>query len=134
MKKFGILRYLSAVTLIAFLLSATLPFFASYNISSSNLDTSLFGDKILICTVDGFKWVNLEDLQNDDLPKAHPDYECALCVVASNDSKDYAPSKVSNFAYHINYKSIKYYSVSSYQEQQLYLSSNHSRAPPTIIS
>lgn len=85
-------RFFSLCLFVAFLAHTLTPFFAVYNLSAVTAETkqlaSLFGEKILICTGDGFKWVSLADLQNGkENPKPHPDYKCPLCYVASHGLK-----------------------------------------------
>ncbi len=72
------------------------PFFAFYNPSGNHAFTSspvaasmklasVFGEKILICTGDGFALVNIKDLQAGKVPiKPHKSYFCPLCYVAAN--------------------------------------------------
>lgn len=97
MQKVSKIRYYPLVVLIAFVMNAVLPFFAVYNLSAGNTDTqtkhlsSVFGESILICSGDGFKWVKLADLQSGkENPKPHPDYKCPLCYVARHGLKDAA--------------------------------------------
>lgn len=81
------IRYYLLITIVAFIINAVIPFFATYNLphTSSNTNkelSSIFGSKLLICTSEGFKWVNLEDVQNGNAPKPHPEFKCPLCYVA----------------------------------------------------
>jgi hypothetical protein len=96
-------RFISYLTVLAFLINAFVPFFAIYNIPQASAATqeqtqdkenSFFGDKILICTSAGFKWVSLDDLesfqdleQQDDAPHSSS-FECPLCYVAAHGLKD----------------------------------------------
>lgn len=102
-KKFKF-RYFSLLLLIAFAANALVPFFAVYNLPTDNTEakqlSSVFGEQILICTGDGFKWVNLADLQSGkEQPNPHPDYKCPLCYVASHGLKSPAVASVV-IAYH----------------------------------
>lgn len=88
-----------SVTLIAaFLMHVLLPFFAVSHVTLANASadespalnelSSLFGEKILICTVNGYEWVTWEELQKgEQQPQPHPQYECALCHIAAKDLK-----------------------------------------------
>ena len=69
-----------------------MPFFAVYNLPDNTAQaseiTSIFGDNILICTDDGFRWVSLNDLRKGKEPSKHNSkYKCALCYVANNGTK-----------------------------------------------
>lgn len=79
---------------LAFILNALLPFYASYGLPASHAQAgavqtpSAFGDKILLCTVEGFKWVNLQDLASGkQIPKPHPDYKCPVCYALAHGIK-----------------------------------------------
>ncbi|NBX03312.1 MAG: hypothetical protein EBR02_04500 [Alphaproteobacteria bacterium] len=84
-----------ATQFVAFLLacavifSAFLPFFATYSekVAPSGL-ASIFGEKVLICTSEGFKWAKWEDLQSGKSPvKHHKNYSCPLCYLADGVGK-----------------------------------------------
>lgn len=63
-----------------------LPFFATYSSTTppSGL-AALFGEKVLVCTGDGFVWVKWEDLASGKAPvKPHKSYFCPLCYIANN--------------------------------------------------
>lgn len=88
MRKIQHQQPLIAITLIAFMVNALLPFFALYSVpvqarafsapptssisqprgdeqvspSAAN-PAGLFTDKVLICTAQGFKWVSLSELR-----------------------------------------------------------------------
>lgn len=120
MKKAIKLRYFSFLTLFAFLMNVMLPFFAVYDVqqalasqsaeSSSEEMSSLFGEKVLICTSDGFKWVSWKDLQNGkEQPKPHPQYQCALCYVAAHGIKSTVPAQEIAIVYHQSVQYISYY-------------------------
>lgn len=70
----------------ALLLHLLLPFFAAYQIPAAAQAqmTSPFGDKILLCTAEGFRWVKWEDLQSGkEKPQPHKQYRCPLCYTAA---------------------------------------------------
>jgi len=102
MKTADRIRYLSLLTMTAFLMNVIMPFFAIYNVqqavaaeaslSQSGEMTSLFGEKVLICTPSGFKWVSWDNLLDgkEKVPE-HSQYECALCYVSANSVKTTLP-------------------------------------------
>ncbi|MHC8441790.1 MAG: hypothetical protein ACYYK0_06360 [Candidatus Eutrophobiaceae bacterium] len=110
MKKAKNSRHIAFLAMFAFLMNVMLPFFALYGVpqamaaqSESPLDgmAALFGGKMLICTSDGYVWVDLADFQNGkELPQPHPKYECALCYVSANSLKDSIPIWNAAIAYH----------------------------------
>jgi hypothetical protein len=80
--------FLFRFTLIAFLFSAVVPFFAVYELPQSHSEqeelASLFGDQILICTEKGFEWISLADAQGGKLPhKRDSHLKCAMCFVTA---------------------------------------------------
>lgn len=76
------------VAAVALLLHTLLPFYATYQMpTSSNAKqiSSLFGDKVLLCTAEGFKLVSWKDLlSGTEHPKPHKQYQCPLCYVAAH--------------------------------------------------
>lgn len=84
---------IARITLLAFLLNAVLPFLAVYNVPAHQLYakniSSLFGEKVLICSGDGFKWVTWKDLQEGKGGHEQPShYKCPLCYLAAHGLKD----------------------------------------------
>lgn len=79
-------RLLSIAVLIAFLLNVAMPFFAVYQVPQTpqiGKLASVFGEKILICSGEGFKWVKLADLQSGkETPRPHANIKCPLCFIA----------------------------------------------------
>ena len=72
--------------LISLLIGTMIPFFASYNTNITETQkelAELFGGKIFICTDDGFKWVDISELENED-NKHSEKYECPLCYIQAN--------------------------------------------------
>ncbi len=76
-------RSIALLLAVAVVFSAMLPFFATYSekAPTSGL-ASLFGEKVLICTSEGFKWAKWEDLQAGKAPKSYKNYSCPLCYLA----------------------------------------------------
>jgi len=84
-------RRIGLILALALTFNALLPFFAFYqNVGdppsvASSATASIFGDKILICTGEGFAWVKWTDLFTGKIPfKQHKTYVCALCYIAAN--------------------------------------------------
>lgn len=94
MSKVNHKKYFAFVTLLAFLFNVSFPLIAHHNVSQAvasdqkdmSSDNELLSNdgKILICTIEGFKWVSLEDIQNgDEKPAPHSKHHCALCYVSA---------------------------------------------------
>ena len=123
------------VTLVAFIINATVPFFETYNSSLNTPKTkeisSVFSEKILICTSDGFRWVSLEDWDGNS-SQEHPDYECALCYLSSKDG-DYITSSLYRVKPISLYKSKSHFITSSDRTAyKLFQYISPSRGPPSI--
>ena len=86
------LRHIGLLLFIAFLVNVTLPYAVGYVAPQATSEqvadqelASLLGDKILICTSEGFKWVSWEDVQSGkEQPKPHTQFQCALCYLAAH--------------------------------------------------
>lgn len=135
------IRYISAITLFMFFINVMLPFYAVYDIPKAlaseqldaNQNASLFGEKILICTAEGFKLVSLADLQSGkEQPKKHPQYKCALCYVAAHGTKHMLDVQEVEHIYYGYYQPIAYSLSSVYAVSQLYSRGFNTRAPPFI--
>ena len=90
MRKFFNTRFYTLLTLLAFSINTILPFFAVYNVAANEAShvSSLFGEKILICSGEGFRWVKLADLQSGkEKPKPHSGDQCPLCYAANHGLK-----------------------------------------------
>lgn len=139
MKKMFKMRILSFLTILAFISSAFIPFFAVYDIQSviaaeKSDNSSYAGKKILICTADGFKWVAFDALQNED--NNHPSsnkkhYECPLCYVSAHGLKDFLSVSNSIFVHELITTKSLYgeYNKSPFMSQPS-LAGYLSRAPP----
>ena len=81
-------RFISLFLFFAFVISTLTPFFAVYNLEPENKAivelSKIFGGKILICSSDGFKWVNVVDLENENKHAPNNNYKCPLCYIAAN--------------------------------------------------
>lgn len=73
--------------LLAFAFNLLLPFFASYSLNSAqaaseNELSGLIGDKVLLCTSTGYKWVSLSEFQDEEpAPETGKHYKCPLCYL-----------------------------------------------------
>jgi hypothetical protein len=136
MKKF-LSRYYSLLTAIAFLINVMLPFYAVYNIpqASAKEASSLFGDKILICTADGFKWFSWQDLQSGkEQPKPHSQFKCPVCYVAVHGVKHTLPQSNIELGYDsFSYKVQFQLSLAEVFTPPYFLSGRLGRAPPVVV-
>lgn len=114
-----------------------LPFFAVYDFSqlraseASQVASPFMGTKILICTSEGFKWVELKDLQSHkEEQDPHPEMECVLCYLSLNGIKFTAPDAVIAVIYIPSFKYVTKYAPEVRLRDELYIRSFQSRAPP----
>lgn len=135
--------YVARMTALAFLLNVLLPFFAVYNVSRAEAAepyppsalSAMFGEKLLICTADGFKWVNAADLQNGkETPTPHPEFKCAACYVAAHGIKT-PPAVGVAIPQHLAaiHVFIPHFSPPTAIRSTLFLHGRHSRAPPASM-
>jgi len=68
---------------LALVFNLLLPFFASYGIGLAQAsEQNPFGNKVLLCTSEGYKWVSLENLPGQaPAPDSSKHYECPLCFL-----------------------------------------------------
>ena len=127
-------RHLWRFVLFAFFLNALLPFFAIYNTTglTANSVKSAFGDRILICTGDGFRWIDRKDVSKQVPHKPGTHAECALCYFASHGLKNIALLAGVLLAYALRI-SIAQAIVAALVISRTYrLHLRHSRAPPVF--
>jgi hypothetical protein len=82
------LRFITAV----FLLQVLVPFFAVYGVSASQVQAALaapeiFGEKVLICTRDGFAYVSWQQLAEEEKKPQntkHSSLQCPSCYVQTH--------------------------------------------------
>lgn len=131
--------FLFRLTLIAFLFSAVVPFFAVYELpqTDSQQETlaSLFGDKILICTENGFEWMSLADAQGGKLPhKRDSHLKCAMCFVTAKGGSHHQLSPVVLALDVPLGKALRQHFVSSASVVEgIYQRPSAPRAPPAIV-
>ena len=132
------IRHIALVALFAFLLNVMLPFFAVYdttgNQASAKQMASLFGEKLLICTGDGFKWVKWEDIEKEGKHHKPSGYQCALCYLAAHGTKDFTTPGGIGLAHDLEVATTKY-AIYDYRLAALHTQSPFSsRAPPAAFS
>jgi len=73
--------------LLAFVFNLVLPLFVSSGINlaqASEPDSlaALIGNKVLLCTTEGYKWVSLDTLsEQSPAPESSGHYKCPLCFL-----------------------------------------------------
>lgn len=80
-------RFIPLFAIAALLVYTLLPFAAIYQVpltQNTAKMASLFGDKVLLCTSDGFRLVSWDDIASGKFKqKEHKRYQCPLCQVAA---------------------------------------------------
>lgn len=92
--------FVKQLAVVAFLFQTLLPFYATYQVPQNpgaQEMSSIFGDKVLLCTRDGFKFVNWQEALKGQ-QQEHPQYECALCYVATHGQALESPTQIVNVA------------------------------------
>ena len=131
-------QHIARIALIAFLLNVMMPFFAVYNVehpSPAKEISSLFGEKVLICTGDGFKWVKWADLESGKekhAPSSH--YKCPLCYLAAHGLKDFTAPGTIGLAYNGSATDPGYITYDHWLIVFRLQSPFASRAPPAIFA
>ena len=88
----------SILAIIVFAINAFTPFAAVYSIAEAvsakpptKISETTSSNKVLICTSEGFKWVE-QNVSADQHQNNQPhEYSCAICYIAANGVKDIAP-------------------------------------------
>jgi hypothetical protein len=139
MKSLVALRAIALVTLMAFAMNAMLPFFASVTTTSAqaaeqNELSSLFGEKILICTATGFKWVTWAELQDQKQQPAQSDYyKCPVCFAGACSAPSYLPTDFQIIKHALSTATFAYLLVDGIsRKSEPLLLGRHSRAPPHL--
>lgn len=123
------------LTLIAFLFNALLPFFAVYQAPANGAKLSaVFGEKMLLCTGDGFKLVSWDDLANGkEKSNPHKKFQCALCYVAAHGTGVAAMApEVADQPAEIVQLAAFYSKEDSLPPERLW-QSRHTRSPPSSL-
>jgi hypothetical protein len=124
-------QHLWRFVLLAFVLSSLLPFFAVYSMpSAATVKASLFSDRILICTEDGFRWITRSEAsrQKPHTPNNH--YQCALCFVAAHGLKHLVLAAAILLAVLLQISAARVILVPAKLRATRHTHHRHSRAPP----
>ena len=124
--------------LLAFVFNLLLPFFATYNLNIAQAAivddlSALIGDKVLLCTSTGYKWVSLTELQDQEsAPETGAHYKCPLCYL-NVDKPETIPSDYSTLAAVSPAYRVSNYSDAPVENQKTVwlLFGRSTRAPPT---
>lgn len=129
------------ITLLAFVLHAVMPFFALYDLSPTSVTQaekngfSFFGEKLFICTSDGFRWVDAKDLASGKAhPKPHSDYKCPLCYVAAQAGKTITTVSVLYTTVSTASHTVLFYPAVTYGSSVFLPGAQQPRAPPFPLS
>lgn len=64
--------------------AALMPFFAHYGVGEASA-SNLFGDKILICSSEGYKWIDASELDDEDVANSqNGGQKCPICSAHAN--------------------------------------------------
>ncbi len=69
--------------IIALILGSLLPFLAAFPSAISASSPTSFGDKILICTIDGYQWISKSDWDEGNIPAPSNHVKCPVCVLSA---------------------------------------------------
>ncbi|MFT7144916.1 MAG: hypothetical protein ACI9TY_000580 [Alphaproteobacteria bacterium] len=124
------------IALFAFMTNVALPLFLLLTPLQFNSDdseqqiASVFGDRILVCTTSGLRWVSLNKSQSENDPQTpHTQYKCALCYIEDNDL-EFAFYAQKDFSFSGN---VQYSPIAVNKDVATNLYSTHAfstRAPP----
>jgi len=123
--------------LLAFVFNLLLSFFVPYSLSSAQASAedslaSLIGDKVLLCTLNGYKWVSLSELQaGESEPGTEPHFKCPLCFLQL-DKPETIPSDYSVLAsVSPSYQFSRYSGTATESQKTIWLLfGRSSRGPP----
>lgn len=136
------LRLIATATLMIFFMNTLLPFFAVYPLKvqeSTGGFTSAKapapGGKILICTSQGYKWITLKELEDEEnKPGREKHYECALCFISAHGLNNVLIGSFTPFAPPV------YVNKATYREnrsdnviRKLAALGHFTRAPPLLV-
>ena len=96
---------------------------------------ALFGDKIVICTPTGFKYVSIDELnERQKTGQDNSENHCPLCLINAFDTIQFTLSSENSFEFQYFYSARKFYNTERAQKPEPFLNSARPRAPPTILS
>ncbi|MDG1997444.1 MAG: hypothetical protein P8J14_13175 [Emcibacteraceae bacterium] len=94
---------------------------------------ALFGDKILICTPLGYKYVSLNELDGmSDEQKQNSSSHCSLCLITTGDDKAYIADLNTFIKIELQKASLNYYALKSVLKSNKRFSPSIPRAPPIL--
>lgn len=134
--------FLLTAVLFVFVVTSLMPFYAVLGgggtSSLSANASSLFGEKILICTSAGYQWVSLAYFEKDAVSEPsdqHSGYlECPLCYLVEDDLTEVVDNHIHLVEIYEHWQASNYRFFTSPQYiQRLLFSGRHTRAPPHFI-
>ncbi len=137
------------VMLIALLMNLVLPVFTVYELSrflpfvepSTTQQQDTFSltelknqqsESILLCTVEGFKWVTVAELAVNPRSESHSYYECALCYLTAHDAKLILPLPAAHGANGFFVVVDREVSTTRSVRAEIYARGFPARAPPAL--
>jgi hypothetical protein len=130
-------RYIVCLIIALFALHVAAPYFAhtQQNNSLKQIASMLAdGEKALICSADGFKWLTKEELQR--MPAEEHDktaYKCGLCYLAAQGCTTIATSDLDALQSNLPKPSNSIIAAHNPIIQSPYSGSYSTRAPPSLI-
>jgi len=127
---------ISAIIILALFFNAISPLFISFaNASTLATKDSPFGDKILICTAEGFKYVNIEDFANGDYPQENDSRpHCPLCIINTVKTDKFIPTITTIKALKVTTTKIHYHILGQVTSYRAAVNNINPRAPPNSFS
>ena len=120
--------------IITLILGSLLPFLAAFPSTISTLSPTSFGDKILICTVDGYQWIDKDDWDKGKIPAPSNHIKCPVCVLTAFGSTLLPAPSLPTITVVFDTNDISYSVVDSVDFIRTdFLLSPPSHAPPTIL-
>lgn len=128
---------MNIIIALAFFLNAIAPLsvVAKEFSTSDNVATeSLFGDKILICTPTGFKYISIDELNasqngNQNGPQNH----CLLCQISMSGNILYAIDLTNTFEFQYYKSAQKINDAELYLKPTSVFNTSKPRAPPVFL-
>lgn len=129
-------RYATLLVALALMFNALSPLLFtlnSYASAATNTQSSL-GNKILICTANGFEYISLEDYENGNYPQDKSSIpHCPLCIISSASADKFCPTAITVTFPKITTTSIYYSDVAQISSLHITADNIRSRAPPYFI-
>ena len=127
-------RVISQCLILALLLNAALPSILSLINAASDEQSSLFGDKILICTSTGAKYISIADYENGNLPADYdPRPHCPLCILNLAMADAHIPASITIKRVQPPAMQVYYYAFAENNYNAKAALHTRSRAPPRFL-